>query len=90
MAKFNRQWTKSVSNIKWLRAIFPLRKRMKIQAGQVFAIKTKIGFGFLQYIKPDEDGIEIVRVLEPIKEVNELSQAEVDMQERYTVIDFKN
>lgn len=58
---------------------------MKIQEGEVFAIRTKIGFGFLQYIKPDEFGIEIVRVLEPIKEFNELSQEEVNIPERYTV-----
>jgi hypothetical protein len=58
---------------------------MKIQEGEVFAIKTKIGFGFLQYIKPDQFGIEIVRILEPIKDINELSQSEVDIQERFTV-----
>src|SRR6185436_13430635 len=58
---------------------------MKIQAGEVFAIKTKLGFGFLQYIKLDQFGIGIVRVLEPIKESNEISQQEVNMPERYTV-----
>ena len=58
---------------------------MKIQVGEVFAIQTKIGFGFLQYIKPDQFGVEIIRVLEPIKKSNEISQQEVDMPERYTV-----
>jgi hypothetical protein len=29
---------------------------MKIQEGEVFAIQTKTGFGFLQYIKPDQFG----------------------------------
>jgi hypothetical protein len=58
---------------------------MKIQEGEVFAIQTKIGFGFLQYIKPDQFGVEIIRVLEPIKQDNEISQQEVDAAERYTV-----
>ena len=58
---------------------------MKIQEGEVFAIKTKLGFGFLQYIKPDQFGVEIIRVLEPIKDVNEISQEEVNIPERYTV-----
>ena len=58
---------------------------MKIQEGEVFAIKTKLGFGFLQYIKQDQFGVEIIRVLEPIKEVNEIYQEEVNLPERYTV-----
>ena len=58
---------------------------MKIQEGEVFAIQTKIGFGFLQYIIPDQFGVEIIRVLEPIKPNNEISQQEVDAPERYTV-----
>ena len=58
---------------------------MKIQEGEVFAIQTKIGFGFLQYIKPDQFGTEIIRVLEPIKNVNEISQQEVEISERYTI-----
>lgn len=43
---------------------------MKIQEGEVFAIETRAGFGFLQYIKPDQFGVEIIRVLEPIKNAN--------------------
>jgi hypothetical protein len=58
---------------------------MKIKEGEVFAIRTKIGFGFLQYIEPGQFGVEIVRVLEPIKSVNEILQDEVDVPERYTV-----
>ena len=58
---------------------------MKIQEGEVFAIQTKIGFGFLQYIIPDQFGVEIIRVLEAIKPNNEISQQEVDAPERYTV-----
>jgi hypothetical protein len=58
---------------------------MKIQIGEVFAIKTKIGFGFIQYIETGNLGIEIIRVLEPIKKMNELSQVEIDIPERFTV-----
>ncbi len=58
---------------------------MKIQKGEVFAIHTKIGFGFLQFIEPDKLGVKIIRVLEPIKHVNEISQEEIDLPERYTV-----
>jgi len=58
---------------------------MKIQAGEVFAIKTKIGFGFLQFIEMSNLGIEIIRVLEPIKQANEIFQEEVNIPERYTV-----
>ena len=58
---------------------------MKINEGEVFAIETKVGFGFLQYIKPDQFGVEIIRVLEPIKNANEISQEEVNLPERYTV-----
>lgn len=58
---------------------------MKIQEGEVFAIETKNGFGFLQYIMPDQFGIEITRVLEPIKPHNELSQYDVDLPERFTI-----
>ena len=58
---------------------------MKIHPGEVFAIRTKIGFGFFQFIKLDNLGIEIIRVLESIKQQNEISQEEVDIPERYTV-----
>jgi len=58
---------------------------MTIKEGEVFAIETKVGFGFLQCVGVDQFGIEIVRVLEPIKATNEISQAEVDLPERYTV-----
>jgi len=58
---------------------------MKIQEGEVFAIQTKLGFGFIQYIKPDQFGVEIVRVLEAIKNENQITQKEVDMPERFSV-----
>lgn len=57
---------------------------MKLQAREVLAIKTNIGFGFIQYIKTGNLGIEIIRVLEPIKDTNEISQSEVDIPERFT------
>lgn len=44
----------------------------------MFRTKTKIGFGFLQYIETDDLGIEFVRILEPIKGNGDVSQAEVN------------
>ena len=58
---------------------------MKLQVGEVFAIQTKIGFGFLQYVDTGNLGIEIVRVLEPIKDTNEINQLEVELPERFTI-----
>lgn len=56
---------------------------MKLSKGDTFRIKTKIGFGFLQYVETDEMGIEFVRILETIKESGEISQSEVDKPERW-------
>jgi hypothetical protein len=58
---------------------------MKIKEGEVFAIKTKIGYGFLQYVTTSNLGIELIRVLEPIKDSNQISQNEVNVKERYSV-----
>jgi hypothetical protein len=58
---------------------------MKIQSGDVFAISTTKGFGFFQHIQKDRFGIELIRVLEVMKEVNEITQAEVDLPERYII-----
>ena len=58
---------------------------MKLKKGDVFKIKTKIGFGFLQYIETDTMGIELIRVLEPIKENGEISQVDVDKLERWNI-----
>ncbi len=58
---------------------------MKIKEGEVFAIRTKIGFGFFQYVTTSDLGVELIRVLEPIKEANEVSQDEVNLKERYSV-----
>ena len=58
---------------------------MKLREGEVFAIPINKGFGFLQYIKLDRFGVGIVRVLEPVKVINEISQEEVNMPERYTI-----
>lgn len=58
---------------------------MKLTEGDVFVIPTNKGYGFLQYIKLDRFGVGIVRVLEPVKPANEITQEEVDIPERYTV-----
>ncbi len=43
---------------------------MKIQEGEVFAFKTKVGFGFFQFVCRGHLGVELMRVLEPIKQIN--------------------
>lgn len=58
---------------------------MKIKEGEVFAIRTKIGYGFLQYVITSDLGVELIRVLESIKESNQISQDELDVKERYSV-----
>lgn len=58
---------------------------MKIQEGEVFAIRTKVGYGFFQYVTTGDLGVEIIRVLEPIKATNQISQEEVNFKERYSV-----
>lgn len=56
---------------------------MKFVKGDVFKLKTKIGYGFLQYIKTDRLGIDFVRVLDPINSVGDINQPEVDALERW-------
>lgn len=56
---------------------------MKLDKGDIFRIKTKIGYGFLQYIETDDMKIEFVRVLEPIKENGEITQPEINQVERW-------
>lgn len=58
---------------------------MKIKEGEVFTIKTKIGYGFFQYVETSHLGVELIRVLEPIKESAQISQDEVNLKERYSV-----
>lgn len=58
---------------------------MTIEPGEVFTIKTNIGYGFLQFIQMSNLGIEIIRVLEPIKQKNQITQEEVNILERYSV-----
>lgn len=58
---------------------------MIIKEGEVFSIKTKVGYGFIQYINTGDLGIELIRVLEPIKDINQIFQDEVNLQERYSV-----
>jgi hypothetical protein len=58
---------------------------MKINQGDVFAIKTHQGFGFIQFIQVWVHGVELVRVLEPIKESAMVFQTEVDISERFSI-----
>lgn len=58
---------------------------MKLETGDIFSIKTSRGFGFLQYIETDNLGIEYVRVLSPIKDVENIIQSEVDSKERWSI-----
>ena len=58
---------------------------MKIKEGDVFSIKTKIGNGFIQYITIGDLGVELVRVLEPVKHGYDITQEEVNLKERYSV-----
>ncbi len=58
---------------------------MKLKAGDVFKIRTSIGFGFLQYLETDNLGIDYVRVLEPISINGEITQAGIDQIERWSI-----
>lgn len=56
---------------------------MKLEKGQVFSIKTEKGFGFIQYIETDTLGVEYVRLLQPIKDLKEIDQKEVNQSQRW-------
>jgi hypothetical protein len=58
---------------------------IKIEAGDVFSIKTSIGFGFLQYVETDILKIEYVRVLTSINKEEVIIQKEVDLKERWCI-----
>jgi hypothetical protein len=58
---------------------------MKIKEGEIFAIKTKVGYGFLQYVTTEANGVELIRILQPIKDTHQLYQNEVNLKERYSV-----
>jgi hypothetical protein len=58
---------------------------MKLESGDIFSIKTSKGFGFLQYVETDDLGIEYVRILFPLKNEKIISQAEVDLKERWSI-----
>ena len=58
---------------------------MKIEKGEVFAIRTKLGYGFLQYVATGNLGMEIIRVLEPIKNTTQILLEEINMKERFSV-----
>ena len=56
---------------------------MKIQRGDVFRIKTNIGFGFLQHIEMTIDKTHYVRVLDFVSKDGNVSQVEVNKPERW-------
>jgi hypothetical protein len=58
---------------------------MTIEIGDVFSISTRKGFGFLQYIGNSDSKYELVRVLEPIKEVKEILESEIETTERFII-----
>jgi len=58
---------------------------MVINQGEVFAINTSLGFGFIQYVGLLDNGVELIRLLEPVKQTNELSQTEVNILERFSI-----
>lgn len=58
---------------------------MKLKPGDTYRIPTQKGYGFLQYIETDDLGIEFVRILEPISENGEITQAEVNQSERWNI-----
>jgi hypothetical protein len=58
---------------------------MRLISGDVFSIKTKLGFAFLQFVEMGKYGVEIVRILTPINESNEITQEQVNLRERFTV-----
>lgn len=56
---------------------------MRLVKGQVFSIATEKGFGFIQYIETDCLGIEYVRVLQPMKGTDTITQKEVNLKQRW-------
>ena len=56
---------------------------MKLKAGDTFRIETRLGFGFLQYIKTNADGVEFLRVLEPINKDGFIDESGVQEEERW-------
>ena len=58
---------------------------MRLKPGDTFRIKTRIGFGFLQYVETDIDGIEFVRVLKPISVKGQIDQSGTNQCERWNI-----
>jgi len=57
---------------------------MKLIVGDVFRISTGKGFGFLQYAG-NSDPAEHVRIIDGISEKGEITQADIDRPERWSV-----
>ena len=56
---------------------------MKLEKGDVFKIKTKLGYGFIQYYETDHLEIEQIRVLEIISKNEEVNQELINTKERW-------
>jgi len=57
---------------------------MTLAKGDTFKIKTKIGYGFLQYIETDDLGIEYIRIIDCISEEGSITQEDVNKLERWS------
>jgi len=59
--------------------------KMKINAGDVFRIHTKKGFGFMQYVETSDLGFEYVRIIDLLSETGEISISDVYKLERWNI-----
>ncbi len=56
---------------------------MKLEKGQVYSIKIANGYGFIQYIETGSSGVEYVRILDPIRTAEEITQNEINERQRW-------
>lgn len=63
-----------------------MTKIKNAEIGNVYAIKTKIGYGLFQVIQNNDEGIDVVRVLKPIiQNVEQFSPELLQETERYFI-----
>lgn len=60
-------------------------KRLKLLPGDVFSVELKESYGFIQFLETFDNGIEFVRVLKTIKDLESFNQKDVDLLERFCV-----